>query len=388
MKKKNNHHLMISESTLIRTILIGITFYVLLDRLPKIWEGLLYIFRISSPFLTGLALAFIVNFPMTKIEAGIEKTIESEKILKYKRAIALILSYLLVIGVVAIMIAIVLPQLLRSLSSLNYKLPVFIQSVLDELKNYSFLRKQVLQLEESLDRLNLTDVYVYLETFFQTGATDLFKNTLTTIGSLTNRFMNSLFSLVFSIYALAGKEELAKNSKKLMYAVLPEKTSDKINHVFSVMYRCFFSFIGTRIIDAFIVGIITFVLMTLLRLPYIPMLSVLVGFTNVVPIVGPFIGGFIGVIFMFLVSPSKALIFALMIIVIQQIDGNIIFPKLAGSSLNLPGIWTLFAVTMGAALLGIVGVLLFVPLASVIYELTEEYTHRKIFEKRINLKEK
>lgn len=388
---RNEHEkntISISERGLLRVVLISIFFYFFLDKFPSLWHGFASFLSIISPFLFGMGLAFVVNYPMTKIEDFMLRNLRPGFVLRHRRVFSLILSYLLVFGILAVLISIVVPQLVYSIRSLNYKLPVFIDSLFDQLSSYSFLKTPVHNAREAISKLDINDVYNYVGDFFNIGRSDIARSTLETLSSLSSGLLNLTFSIVFSIYALAGKENHSLRGKKMLYAFVKEPIADRIHHVIGIIYTCFFSFIGTRLIDAIIVGIITLIAMWILRLPYIGMLSVIVGFTNIIPIIGPFIGGIIGVIFIFLVSPSKALVFMLMILIIQQCDGNIIFPKLAGSSLSLPGIWTLFAVTLGGALFGILGVLIFVPMASVIYLLLTEVTERRIKEKQIVIETK
>lgn len=373
------------ERSLLKITLYGIIFYFFLRNFTGIKNNVLQFLKILTPFLTGLAISYIVNMPMEIIERRFFQKIKNKRI---RRAVALVISYILVIGFFTIVMIFIIPQVIRSIQTMRFKFPAFLQFASEKLKTYELTRNIGENIQSNLEKLNSSGVFEFLSNFLKSGNRGSINTIIFTLQTIFSTTFNILLALIFSIYALLGKEKLIKQSKTLIYTFTTEKRGDLILHVLRVTNESFQKFIGGRIIDALIVGILCFIILIIFNIPYASVISVAVGFTNIIPIVGPFIGGAFGFIMIVISNPVKSMIFLVIILVLQQLDGNFIFPKIAGKSMGLPAIWTLLAVSMGGSLFGIWGILFFVPLFNVVYKLLFEFSDDIIKQKQINPEEK
>jgi len=356
----------LSKKTVKRILLI-ITFTVLLiwaiynHKLLLKYIGELY--SLISPFVIGLCIAYVVNVIMRPIERLWMKLLSKCKgkwVEKMKRPICLLLSILLVIGIILAVIFIIMPELSDSVSSLVSMVPSYVSEV------ESWWEALALRLDKygvELPQFSFdTDKFIQI---LKDGGTAVLNTTLSATTSIVTAVINIVLALAFSIYVLAQKETLKRQSKKVLAKLMKPEKMQKLLDMLDLINRTFTNFITGQLTEAVIIGALCF--MSIFRMPYAPAISVLVGFTALIPVFGAFIGTAIGAFLILLVKPIQAVWFVVFIIVLQQFEGNLIYPKVVGKSVGLPGIWVLVAVTIGGNAMGVVGMLISVPLCSVLY---------------------
>ena len=354
-----------------------ICFYFVLnetDKLKAAWSGLL---GLLSPFLLGAAIAFILNVPMRAIEDKLSK-LKSDGL---RRATAILLTLLAFVVVIVGVVLLLIPQIGETFEILIPKIVTFFQRVQEMVLGF---------LRENPDLLNTVSSFIDLETLDLGGIIEKVMNmvgnsmssiatsALSMVGGITGALVDGLIGLVFAFYCLASKETLARQGRKLLYAFLPERISDEAIRILGLTNRTFSSFISGQCMEACILGGMFAVAMAILRMPYVTLISVLIAVTALVPLVGGFIGCFFGAFFILVNNPMQALIFVIVFLVLQQIEGNLIYPKVVGGSIGLPGMWVLAAVTIGGDLMGVVGMFLMIPLSSVLYTLLREITNKRL----------
>lgn len=334
-------------------------------------------FRMLSPFTTGAALAFVLNVPMRAMERwmkGIKKS-------GLRRTLALLLTFAAMGLVITGVILLLIPQIDKTIVSLKESIPAFYarakETVNNILNNNPDLKLWVTEntslykmdwgalLQQAMDMLNI-DVSGILE-----------RATTAVVGLGTGLF-NAVMSIVFCVYALYRKEVLARQGRRLLYAILPETASDETIRILRMTNSAFSNFISGQCLEALILGAMFAVTMPIFKMPYMPLISVIIAITALVPIVGAFAGCAVGAVFILVVSPVQAFWFIVLFLVLQQIEGNLIYPKVVGSSIGLPGMWVLVAVAVGGELMGVAGMLVMIPLASVLYTLLREFTERRL----------
>lgn len=358
----------LSKKTVKRILLI-ITFTVLLiwaiynHKLLLKYIGELY--SLISPFVIGLCIAYVVNVIMRPIERLWMKLLSKCKgkwVEKMKRPICLLLSILLVIGIILAVVFIIMPELSDSVSSLVSMVPSYVSEV------ESWWEALALRLDKygvELPQFSFdTDKFIQI---LKDGGTAVLNTTLSATTSIVTAVINIVLALAFSIYVLAQKETLKRQSKKVLAKLMKPEKMQKLLDMLDLINRTFTNFITGQLTEAVIIGVLCFIGMSIFRMPYAPAISVLVGFTALIPVFGAFIGTAIGAFLILLVKPIQAVWFVVFIIVLQQFEGNLIYPKVVGKSVGLPGIWVLVAVTIGGNAMGVVGMLISVPLFSVLY---------------------
>ena len=360
-----------------------ISFYFILnetDKLKAAWSGLM---GLLSPFLLGAAIAFILNVPMRGIEAKLGK-IKSDGL---RRAAAILLTLLAFIVVIVGVVLLLIPQIGETFEILVPKIVAFFQriqeSILGFLKENPDLLKTVSSFVD-LEKLNLGGIIEKTMNLLGNSMSSLATSTLSVVGGITGALVDGLIGLVFAFYCLASKETLCRQGKKLLYAFMPERITDETLRILALTNRTFSSFISGQCVEACILGGMFAVAMFILRMPYVTLISVLIAVTALVPLVGGFIGCFLGAFFILVNDPMQALIFVIVFLVIQQIEGNLIYPKVVGGSIGLPGMWVLAAVTIGGDLMGVVGMFLMIPLSSVVYTLLREITNKRLACRKID----
>lgn len=369
----------------VKRILLIITFTVLLIwgvyNHKQLGEILLGIYSLISPFVIGLCIAYIVNVLLRPVENLWMKLLNKRKGKwpeKLKRPLCLLLTILLVIGIILAIVLIIMPELRDSVASLIDMIP----SYADEVQRWwgslsTFLDKYNVDLPEfDFKPDKLIDI-------LKDGGTVLFNTTASVAGSIVTAVMNFVIAFAFSIYVLAQKETLKRQSMKVLNAVMKPEKLDKLLNLLRLANKTFTNFITGQLTEAVIIGALCFIGMTIFRMPYAPAISVLVGFTALIPVFGAFIGTAVGAFLILLVKPIQAVWFVIFIIVLQQFEGNLIYPKVVGKSVGLPGIWVLVAVTVGGNAMGVMGMLISVPLCSVLYAVSREAVNNKLKMKRI-----
>lgn len=334
-------------------------------------------FGILAPFLIGGVIAFILNVPMDFLE----RKINQKKRYKWSRVAAMLGAILLVITVLVVVTVLVVPELGETLQNLKQSLPAFFEKIQNGAEQL-FADHPDIVIAISDIQIDWDGLMKQAVAFVTNGAGNVLSGTLSAAMSIVNGIACFGIGFVFSIYILLQKEVLGRQCRNLLKAFLPEKLEKKVLSVATLTSRIFSSFLTGQCLEAIILGLMFFVTLTLLRMDYAVLLGVLIGFTALIPVVGSFIGCAVGAFLFLIVNPIQAVIFLVLFIVLQQIEGNFIYPHVVGNSVGLPSIWVLVAVTLGGSTMGIVGILIFIPLLSVCYTLLREEVHRRIKEKK------
>lgn len=333
---------------------------------------------IISPFIIGIAIAFILNLVMRIFEERVFKVLDSKRYSSLKRPLSVALTFVVVFAAITGLIIFIIPQLINSISTLTDTVPSYIRS-------FEELISQYVSNTEVLNTLWNNFLSAWREILQFTGqivVTSLSGVVNITVG-FTSGLVNFILSLIFSIYMLLNKERLQLGMKKVLYAFSKNNFADKIMYLGKVANESFSSYIGGQFIEAIIIGALCFIGMIILKMPYPLLISVLVAVTALIPIFGAFIGTIPSAFIILIIDPMKALWFVIFIIVLQQIEGNLIYPKVVGSSVGLPPIWVMLAMLIGGNTFGLLGMLLGIPTFSVIYKISREYINKRLKNKNI-----
>lgn len=344
----------------------------------RYWEKLESLISVgvgaATPLIIGCAMAYVINILMGFYEKWYDKLFKVEIALKIKRVVCLILAFLSLFGIVALIINLVLPELINCIASFIRLIPGALQTVVDIVGE-----EQILEMFPELKNgLDFTNISTQVEQLIKTilgGVGGAVGSIMNAVSSVVSVVVNIVIGLIFSLYVLLDKEGLGRRCKTLISTYLP-KASDKIFYVADVLDESFHSFIVGQCIEAVVLGSLCIVGMWIFRFPYAVMIGVFIGFTALIPIAGAYIGAAVGAVMILTVSPLQAVQFLIFIVVLQQLEGNLIYPKVVGQSIGLPGIWVLTAITVGGGVLGVGGMLLAVPLFAAGYRLIREDVER------------
>lgn len=329
---------------------------------------------IFKPFIYGSVIAFVLNIPLCAIEHKLLARWKGKSAEKLKRPLGIVLSILFVVALFAVVVVTVVPQIGKTLVDLGNKIPVFAQEVMIQLE---FLATQYPQLETYFADLELMqmDWNAILDgviNFLTTGVSSVLTSTFSVASSIVGGVMNGVIGVIFALYILGQKETLARQAKSVLYAYLKPKHYNKVIKVLGMLYQNFYNFITGQCLEAVILGSLFVIAMTIFGMPYAILVGVLIAFTALIPIVGAFIGCFVGAFLIMVNNPMQAVIFVIMFLVIQQLEGNLIYPRVVGNKVGLPAIWVLMAVSVGGSLFGVPGMLVFIPLLSTFYALLRD----------------
>lgn len=350
----------------------------------KIFTFLGKVISIFSPFLLGIILAFVLNVLNNFIEKKIFGKIKPSKIWnKIKRPLCITLSLILVFLTIFFVMNLLIPQLKNSASLFTDTLPAYKEDIIGILNKFDVDESTVNKVGEYLDNFGkvITD-------YIKGNSKDVITVTTEVATSVVNIISKGIITLVFAIYMIAQKETLSRQINKVMRAYLKPKTINKINTIGTLANKTFSNFVTGQCLEALIFGSLVFVGMLIFRFPYASTIGVLLGFTALIPIFGAFIGTAIGFILIMMVSPVKAILFVVFIIVLQQIEGNLIYPRVVGKSIGLPGMWVLLSVTVGGSIGGILGMLIATPLCSLLYALFTKMVNDRLKSNKIVTKVK
>lgn len=355
-------------------VLIGISFYWILDNLGPVRVWISGVISVLSPFLAGIALAYLLNSPTVFLERNVFHRF------RYKRGLSILTAYLLAAVVVCFLLVLVLPQVAQSIISLVNNSNAY-------LSNFSSLVQRLIT-EFGLDGALLDDMMLSYQDIFS-KVTNFLANQIPQILNygiaIGNGLISGITALISSVYMLSGKERLLTQMRKLILATLPQESADWLLSVCKQANETFSGFISGKILDSVIIGLLCFFLCMLLRIPLAVLLGVVIGFTNIIPFFGPIVGAVPCVMVLLIVDPWASLRFLALILALQQFDGNILGPRILGNSTGLSAIWVLVAIVVGGGLFGFPGMLLGVPTFAVIYTLTREWVNRRLREKRITV---
>ena len=360
-----------------------IFFYWLLhetERFRMLWS---LISGVLSPFVLGATLAFILNVPMRAIENKLQ-FIRSDSL---RRTVAIILTFVAIILVIYGVFRLLVPQISDTIMTLIPKLTDFFLRMETFVLEFLESNPQLLEwvyANTDLENFDWANLIQQAVTMLKNSVTLIASGAFSAFGSITSSLVNTVIGLVFSLYALARKEILARQGRRLLYSFVPEHITDEIIRILRLTNSTFSNFISGQCLEACILGCLFAVAMALFGMPYIPLVSVLIAVTALIPVVGAFVGCVLGAFFILVNNPLQAVIFVAMFLVIQQLENNLIYPRVVGTSIGLPGMWVLVAVTVGGEVMGVAGMLVMIPLASVCYTLLREITTRRVEERQID----
>lgn len=355
----------------------------LLNRTDRVMQMLNFLRGLLMPFAIGAVIAFVLNVPLR----GIERRLSMIKKTGPRRALALVLTLAMISLVLALLFRLLMPQVLDTIYRLIEQFPDFLEQFKDKAKSFleSFPElNKWLSNSASFENINWSDILGKALTFAGNSAVSIIEGLLSTIGSIYSGIFNAVIAVVFAIYCLFRKEILARQGKRLLYAFVKEKRADYIVRVLRLTNQTFSNFISGQCLEAVILGSMFAVAMTIFRMPYVALVSLLIGITALIPIVGAFVGCILGAFFILVNNPMQALWFVVMFLILQQIENNVIYPKVVGKSVGLPGMWVLVAVTVGGELMGVIGMLLMIPMVSVLYTHLREITAKRLAKKGIS----
>ena len=365
----------------LRNIFLGvvccIVLYWLLFNTERVQGVFGFIKSLIAPFALGAGLAFVINVPMRAIEKRLLK-IERPGL---RRGIAVLLTFVAFALVLVLIVQLLLPQLGSTVETLVSKLPGFAYRLRDMAEDFLKSNPQILEWVVANTDFENMDWMTYVEkvvAWISDSVSSVVGSTFSAIGGVFMGLFNGVISFVFAMYCLFRKEILACQGKKLLYAFLPEKFCDESVRILRLTATTFGNFISGQCLEALILGAMFAISMLIFRMPYVPLVSVLVAITALIPIVGAFIGCGLGAFFILVDNPIKAVWFIVMFLVIQQIEGNLIYPRVVGKSVGLPGMWVLLAVALGGKLMGVSGMFIMIPLVSVAYTLLREVTNKRL----------
>lgn len=320
----------------------------------------------ATPLILGCIIAYLVNILMRFYEKHYFPKAAAGVAVKSRRPVCMIAAFLTLIIVVLLVIDLIVPELVSCVGVIISALPAAIESLVQMLTSAHILPENT---AASLSGIDWPSKIGQLLDLLLTGAGTVMNAVIGAVSSVFSGVVTALVGIIFSIYLLLGKEKLAGQCKRLMCRYLRPAWNRKVTYVLTVLNDCFSRYIVGQCVEAVILGTLCTLGMLILRLPYATMIGTLIAFTALIPVAGAYIGGAVGALMVFSVSPVKAVVFLLFLVILQQVEGNLIYPKVVGSSLGLPAIWVLAAVTIGGGIMGIAGMLLGVPVAATLYRL-------------------
>lgn len=350
---------------------------------------------VFAPFFLGAAIAFILNVPMRFIENHLfpprrGRSRQSAPPRSLTRAISLVLTFAAVVAVLLALVLVVIPQLAATIAELAVTIQEFVLRLLDQAETMFANNPDILHYLQSLTidwrSIDWESILSRVVSFLKTGAGGFLTSTISVAKGLVSAVATFFIAFIFACYLLLQKEKLGLQCRKAIYALLPKHAAAETIRICSLSQKIFSSFITGQCLESVILGVMFFVVMSILRMPYALLVGCLIAVTALIPIVGAFIGCAVGAFLLLMVSPLQALIFVVMFLILQQVEGNLIYPHVVGSSVGLPSIWVLVAVTVGGNLLGVVGMLVFIPLVSVAYTLFREFVYDRLREKGLHIR--
>ncbi len=327
---------------------------------------------VSLPLVLGCGIAYVLNIIMSAMERHYFTKKDAPWVAKTRRPVCLAASIFVVLGIIFLLIRVVAPELLNAVLLLGEGIPVYVEKGIEWAVDHS---GGIPALKDWLESLAIDWPKIIHQ--FLGSLTEILNSTVELVGLLSSSIVRLFMSLIFGIYLLSGKERLLDQAKRILKVFLQEKNYEQLFHVVAVAHHTFTSYIAGQCTEAVILGSLCTVGMLIFRFPYAPMVGALVGATALLPIIGAYIGAFVGAFMILTVSPGQVIPFICFLVILQQLEGNLIYPRVVGGSVGLPGMWILAAVTVGGGLWGILGMLIGVPLTATAYKLFSEYIHMR-----------
>lgn len=368
-----------NKKTIIELIIFTVVIIFAFVNIEALWSFITYIIKIFMPFIIGVMIAFVLNVLLNVVENKLFKKLNEKngKVWKkIKRPTSLITTFIIIIALIAFILGLLIPQLKNTATIFTDNFDSYKKESIKILDKIGIDDKDIKVLNKNIEKIK-GEVTSYVGDNKQ----EIVQTTFGVASSVVGTITSLVLGIVFAIYILLKKEDLARQSRKVLKAYLPEKKEKRIREIANLSNKTFGNFISGQCLEALIIGVLCFIGMFILQIPYASTISVLVGFTALIPVFGAFIGTVIGAFLILMVDPTKAIIFIIFILILQQLEGNLIYPKVVGKSVGLPGIWVMVAVTVGASIAGVLGMLLSVPICSVLYSILKTDVNNRIDQK-------
>lgn len=368
LSKQTKKHLM-------QILAFAILLYCGIEHFNVVIALVRFVLGIVMPFLVGGVIAFIFNVPMKRIEKHLFP--KNKKLAKLRRPAAYLLTLVAVIGVIVLALVVIIPELGNTVGMLMAQIPVAFDAAAEWLND---MLKQYPVLEPAVEKLNIdwASVSASVVKFVQSFGSGLVSSGVGFFSGIVSGVATFVIAFTFSIYVLFQKEKLQRQVKQVLYALLPQKATEKMISVATLSNQIFSSFLSGQCLEAVILGTLFVISMTIFRMPYAMLTGIVIAITALIPIFGAFIGCIVGMLLIVMVNPIQAVWFLILFLVLQQIEGNLIYPHVVGGSVGLPSIWVLAAVTIGGNLFGIAGILFFIPLCSVLYAMFRDFVKQRL----------
>lgn len=371
-------------------IAAGLVFYYILFYGESLSQGVKNVVSTAMPIIDGLVLAYLMTPILNKIEKGImeplyrhAKVPDTPKTKRRRRMLSILMTIVLVLVILYEFFGLIIPELVRSIQSIIFQFPTYVNN----LQTWAMgLMKNNPELEDVVDSLinqYSSKILDYINSNLMPNVQNLIKTVTSSVFGMLRALWNFVIGFIISIYVLGSKEKFAGQAKKIAYALFDRKTGNEVITVFRFIHSTFIGFIGGKIVDSIIIGILCFICTSIIGTPYAILVSVIVGVTNVIPFFGPWIGGVPSALLVLMVNPTQAIYFIILILVLQQFDGNILGPKILGDSTGLSGFWVIFAITIFGGFFGVLGMVVGVPIFAVFYAGVKVYVNRMLAKKEL-----
>lgn len=373
------------NSQLLKVILISILVFFAFWYIKNVKNGLTVFIAVIQPFLIGFMLAFIINLPMNFFERKVySKIFKTEKTKKLVPVFSLISSWILFILGIVIFLNVLIPRISKAVTALIERFPLFLDDLIDLLNKNKFTKDFADDAQKYINSVDWNKTLVQVKDYFVGEAGNIFDKTTSIINSVSSTIITIAAATIFSVFVLINKKDLKILANRIIYSLFKRDTADEINKVASLSYSSFASYINSKALSSLILGILVFVGMLILKIPFAAMAAILVAIADFIPYVGPLIATVIMMILIFIESPFKSLVFLIFLLIAQQVQGSIIYPALAGKTIGLPSIWVIVSIAIGGSLFGIVGMLVSIPIASILYTLMNEKMDKTLAKKEIS----
>ena len=373
------------NSQLLKVILISILVFFAFWYIENVKNGLTVFIAVIQPFLIGFMLAFIINLPMNFFERKVySKIFKTEKTKKLVPVFSLISSWILFILGIVIFLNVLIPRISKAVTALIERFPLFLDDLIDLLIKNKLTKNFADDAQKYINSVDWNNVLVQVKDYFVGEAGNIFDKTTSIINSVSSTIITIAAATIFSVFVLINKKDLKILANRIIYSLFKRSTADEINKVASLSYSSFASYINSKALSSLILGILVFVGMLILKIPFAAMAAILVAIADFIPYVGPLIATVIMMILIFIESPFKSLVFLIFLLIAQQVQGSIIYPALAGKTIGLPSIWVIVSIAIGGSLFGIVGMLVSIPIASILYTLMNEKMDKTLAKKEIS----
>ena len=372
------------SQNLLKVVVLGILLYFGFYYIESVSNAFSKLYVVLQPFILGGALAFVISIPMNFFERKLSKLDKSDKHKKLITVLSLLISWILVFASFTILITILVPSIGKVINTFIIRWPEFVDDIHKMLQKYPITEPYADKFMDAMSSISWNNIKNASLDFLKGREGDVFSKATNIVSSVSSGVIGVFTMFVFSIFILLSKRMLKINSTRILYAITNEDRADYINKVFSLSYNTFKDYIFSRLISVICLSALTFIGMFVMRIPNAIMISLIVGFSDLIPIFGPIFGTAFSMILIFIESPIKALVFLVYTLIVQQIQENAIYPAIAGNKIGLPAVWVMASVTIGGALFGVWGMLISIPVVSVIYTLSHEKIHKTLVEKNID----